>query len=99
MTNDDIPGCHDCEDPLNVSLRRENEVLQINNSIAVFRCPHCGCLILDDVLGWKGSGIVMRATKERILRYARERGVAEAELSQVQDRLAQLGQTEPDHHG
>lgn len=90
MTKTDIQGCPGCADPLNVSLSRENEVLQLNNSIAVFRCPHCGCLILDDVLGWKGSGIVMRATKEMILRYARERGVTEAELSQVQDISAKL---------
>ena len=90
MTKTDIQGCPGCADPLNVSLLRENEVLQLNNSIAVFRCPHCGCLILDDVLGWKGSGIVMRATKEMILRYARERGVTEAELSQVQDISAKL---------
>lgn len=90
MTDADIRGCHGCADPLNVSLSRESEVLQLNNSIAVFKCPHCGCLILDDVLGWKGSGIVMRATKEMILRYARERGVAEAKLSKVRDISAKL---------
>jgi len=72
MANDDIKGCDFCADPLNVSLRRENEIRQLSGTIAVFRCPRCACLILDDVAGWKGAGVVFRATEDMIAKYVEE---------------------------
>jgi hypothetical protein len=60
-----VNGCEVCADPVTVSLR-ETAIKRWTASIAVFRCPQCGCLILDDVYGWKGSGVVFRATPEMI---------------------------------
>jgi hypothetical protein len=56
-----------------VSLR-ETAIKRWTASIAVFRCPQCGCLILDDVYGWKGSGVVFRATPEMIDDYVKKSG-------------------------
>lgn len=64
-----LEGCGQCADPValtTAALRRVNE------RIAVFQCPGCGCLILDDVVGFKGAGTCFRATEKMIERYIRE---------------------------
>jgi hypothetical protein len=66
-------GCELCADPVQVSLEPGTEVRRVDAMIAILRCPRCGCLVLDDILGWKGSGVVFRATEESIARYVRER--------------------------
>jgi hypothetical protein len=43
--------------------------------VALFRCPACGTLILDDITGWKGSGIVFRATEADVEAYLVDRGL------------------------
>lgn len=64
------PGCARCADPLAVALQ-EQAVQCPAPHIAVFRCPACGCLILDDAVGFKGAGTVLRVTPAMIDSYVR----------------------------
>lgn len=84
MTIEFIPGCSVCSDPLNVSLKPELEIRRLSGTIAVFKCPQCGVLILDDIAGWKGSGVVFRATMAMIADYARKSGVPESSISEME---------------
>jgi hypothetical protein len=68
-----LEGCNHCADPITVVLR-EKAIQRLTDKIAVFRCPECGCLILDDMLGFKGSGTTFRATAEMIDAYVQESG-------------------------
>lgn len=70
---DGVNGCTMCADPVTVVLRGE-PVERRTASIAIFRCPQCGCLILDDVYGWKGAGVVFRATQNMIEDYVKKNG-------------------------
>lgn len=84
MTIEVIPGCSFCGDPLNVSLKPELEIRRLNGAISVFKCPQCGVLVLDDIMGWKGSGVVFRATMVMIADYARKNGVPESSISEME---------------
>ena len=64
----DIDDCRRCRDPLSI-VAPENKVCDKTSNIAIFRCPECNGLVLDDSIGWKGSGVVFRATEEQIERY------------------------------
>lgn len=69
------PGCPACADPVAVVLRPEHQVRPLGGTVALFRCPACGTLILDDITGWKGSGIVFRATEADVEAYLVDRGL------------------------
>lgn len=71
MNLDQIDGCDNCADPVTVTFS-EKAVQRANERIAIFKCPKCGCLILDDIIGFKGSGTVFRATQQMIDRYVAE---------------------------
>lgn len=73
MTEDTPAGCPRCADPLAFVLK-EQPHKRLTGGIAVFKCPACGGLLLDDVQGPKGAGLVMRATQETIDKYVKEHG-------------------------
>lgn len=73
MTYDNPAGCPSCADPLAIALK-EKPLERPTADIAVFKCPACGCLILDDMQGPKGAGLTMRATRETIDRHVKEHG-------------------------
>ncbi len=76
MKNSPINGCDNCADPVMVTLR-EKEIKRLTSRVSIFRCPKCGCLILDDIMGWKGSGTVFRAIQEMIDDYMKDYGKRE----------------------
>lgn len=64
-------GCMLCQDPLAVTVPA-HQVRLASPNVAIFRCPGCGGLILDDAVGWKGSGVTAHVTEEEIEAYLRE---------------------------
>ena len=64
-------GCDYCADPLQVVLHEKPQE-RLTVSVALFRCPRCGTIILDDMYGWKGSGVVFHATPEEIEEYLKK---------------------------
>lgn len=73
MTAGPPEDCPRCSDPAAFVLR-ERPHKRLTGDIAVFKCPACGALILDDMQGPKGAGLVMRATQETIDKYVKEHG-------------------------
>jgi hypothetical protein len=60
---------------VSVAIRPENLVRNLGGTVALFRCPGCGTAILDDVAGWKNSGLVFRATGADVEACLRDRGL------------------------
>ncbi len=70
-THEPLDGCAQCADPVSVALTTA-ALRRVNERIAIFQCPGCGGLILDDAVGFKGAGTCFRATERMIERYVRE---------------------------
>lgn len=64
LPEEDIhPLCQLCINFENI-IYKEKPILS-QGSVAVFRCPKCGNIIVDDILGWKGSGEIQYLTKKQ----------------------------------
>lgn len=61
-------SCPRCVDPLAVTLH-DPPCRRVNHEVLIFRCPECGTLILDDIVGFKGHGTVFRASEAEIAAY------------------------------
>lgn len=71
MKNHEKLGCEHCrKDPVSVALACGSGE-RVSASVEIFRCPKCQTKILDDIYGWKGSGITFLATDEMIEEYLR----------------------------
>ena len=62
------PDCEHCRDVVALALSSAPRI-QVTSIISVVKCPGCGALVLDDYLGWKGSGVIFRRTVDEILDY------------------------------
>lgn len=66
----DDGGCATCRDPLAVT--RQQPVFQrVSAEVLLYRCPDCGNWILDDIVGFKGHGSVLRGTRAEVEAYLR----------------------------
>lgn len=60
--------CTLCRDAVKVALNMP-PLVRVSAGIWILRCPQCRSLILDDINGWRGSGVVFRGSAEEILKY------------------------------
>ena len=61
-------SCNRCVDPVAIT-HHEAPCRRITPEVFVFRCPACGGLVLDDIVGFKGHGTVFRASEADIEAY------------------------------